>query len=143
MKTGDHYTKKQLQDMGYKIGAPPVDEPPKKKSKYRNEPTFVEDQRFDSKREAKHWQDLLLMKRKGLITQLERQVSYSFMVNGRLLRWPSGRLCQYDADMTYYDENGVFCVVDVKSKITMQNPVYKLKKMLMLHVNGVEIIEVL
>lgn len=50
--------------------------------KYRNVPTKLDDIRFDSKREAERWADLVLLQRGGTIEKLERQVTFDLIVNG-------------------------------------------------------------
>ena len=48
---------------------------------------------------------------------------------------------RYVADFQYV-ENGKLVVEDVKSKITQENPVYRIKKHLMMSVHGIEINEI-
>ena len=47
--------------------------PSSKPSKYRNVKTTINDLKFDSVKESRHYQDLVLMERAGLITNLELQ----------------------------------------------------------------------
>ena len=47
----------------------------------------------------------------------------------------------YVADFVY-EENGAKVVEDVKSPITRKNPIYKLKKKMMMYVHGIEVKEV-
>lgn len=47
----------------------------------------------------------------------------------------------YVADFVYM-ENGKQVVEDVKSDITRANPVYKIKKKMLMYVHGIEITEV-
>jgi hypothetical protein len=108
--------------------------------KYKNTPTFVDDQRFDSKKEAARYQDLKLLEKCGAISNLETQVKFEFPINGEPLRYASNRKVTYVADFTYV-EDGQRVVEDVKSKITAQNPAYKLKRALMKACHGIVIRE--
>lgn len=81
--------------------------------KYHAEPTEFQGIRFASKIEAKRYQELLLMKHQGIVTQIEVQPSYllqpAFERNGK-----KHRAITYSADfrVTYYD--GTVEVEDVK-----------------------------
>lgn len=55
-------------------------------SKYRNIKTVVDGQRFDSKREARDYQSLLLRKRAGEIRAIIRQVSIPLLSGKRRMR---------------------------------------------------------
>ena len=102
-------------------------------TKYRNQPTFVDGQRFDSKKEAKRYAYLKLLERAGEISDLELQPQYRFMYEGKLFM-------TYVADFRYV-ENGKVVVEDVKSPVTRQNPVYRLKKKAMKLWHGIDIFE--
>lgn len=108
--------------------------------KYRNEKTTVDGVKYDSKKEAKRASELELQERLGLISNLERQKKYvlqpSFKFLGKTIREIT-----YVADFVY-KENGNTVVEDVKSPITRKNPVYRLKKKMMMYVHGIEIKEV-
>lgn len=110
------------------------------RNKYHNEKTEVNGIKYDSKKEAKRGSELELQERLGLISNLERQKKYvlqpSFKFLGRTIREIS-----YVADFVY-KENGNTVVEDVKSPITRKNPVYRLKKKMMMYVHGIEIKEV-
>lgn len=102
-------------------------------NKYRNQPVELGDVRFDSKREAKRWQDLQLMQKAGEISDLKRQVKFEFHVSGQ-------HICDYIADATYV-RAGQFTVEDTKSPITRRNAVYRLKRKLLRALYGLEILE--
>lgn len=107
----------------------------KKKHKYGAKPTMVGDIRFDSKAEAKRYEQLKLMEKAGLIVNLELQPKFDFVVNGMKLprTW-------YKADFRYVDvKTDDVIVEDVKGMIT---PIYQLKKKLMMACHGIEIREV-
>lgn len=102
--------------------------------KFRNEPTTVNGVRFDSRKEAARWGELVLLEAAGLIANLERQVRFPLIVNGV-------EVCVYIADFVY-SEAGGRVVEDVKSAHTRRLPVYRLKAKLMLAVCGITIREV-
>lgn len=114
-----------------------VDKP---RSKYGNQKTEVNGIKYDSKKEAKRAEQLEVQQRLGLISDLERQVKFvlqpSFEFAGHKIREIA-----YVADFVYI-ENGNKVVEDVKSPITRKNPVYKLKKKMMMYVHGIEVKEV-
>lgn len=107
-------------------------------SKYHAHKTTVDGITFDSKREARRYQELKLMERAGAIRDLRRQVRYelipAFDVDGKHYR-PT---C-YIADFTYIDaKTGKEVVEDVKG---MRTDVYKLKAKLFAYKYGVSILE--
>jgi hypothetical protein len=104
-----------------------------KPAKYRNVPVVQGGVRFASKKEARRHAELLLMEKAGAIRDLRRQVPFDLAVNGRLV-------CRFVADFTYL-ERGEAVVEDVKSAITRKNPVYALKRKLMLACHGITIRE--
>lgn len=107
-------------------------------NKYHNRHTIVNGCSFDSKREAKRYQELLLMERAGAIENLQKQVVFPLIpsqrVNGRVVE----RKCDYRADFTYY-EDGQLVVEDVKG---FRTPDYIIKRKLMLYVHGIRIREI-
>lgn len=107
--------------------------------KYANVPTELDGHRFDSQAEARRWVELGMLQRAGEITDLRRQVAYE-LIPAQVR--PSGgkeRPCSYVADFVYRRRDGREVVEDVKGKAT---PEYRIKRKLMLHVHGVEIVEV-
>lgn len=101
-----------------------------KPRKYRNIPTEVDGITFDSRKEARQWERLLLRQGSGQIHGLQRQVPYPLEVNGVLI-------ATYFADMTYY-EGDVLVVLDVKGYRTKE---YRLKALLVLALYGITIRE--
>lgn len=97
--------------------------------KYRN----VRCNGFDSKGEAARFQVLSLLEKAGKISNLRTQVPYKFIHNSVLL-------CKYIADFVYI-ENEIEIVEDFKSPITRKNPVYAIKKKMMMAFYGIEIRE--
>lgn len=74
------------------------------------------------------------MEAAGEISDLRRQHCFSCVINGV-------KICDYYADFSYKDKDGKLVVEDVKSIITAKNPVYRLKKKLVLALYGVDILE--
>lgn len=108
-------------------------------SKYRSKKTVVDGQKFDSKKEANRYQELLLLEKAGVIKNLSRQVKFVLIPSQRD---ESGKLiereCSYKADFTY--EEGIKTVVeDVKGFRTKE---YVIKRKLMLWRYGIRIKEV-
>lgn len=92
---------------------------PSKRRKYSNVPTFVGEQRFDSKKEAERYMELRTLEAKGSISDLRCQVPFTFEY-GRV------KIGTYKSDFTY-TENGIEIVEDVKSVATRDLGVYRLK----------------
>jgi hypothetical protein len=99
-------------------------------NKYRNQPTEVDNIRFDSKREAKRYQELRLLERAGVIKDLKLQVRFQLKVQSELI-------CTYVADFVY-QENEQQVVEDSKGHRTRE---YVIKKKLMRAIHEVEILE--
>lgn len=108
-------------------------------SKYNSKKTIVDGQKFDSKKEARRYQELLLLEKAGEIKNLSRQVKFVLIPsqrdeNGKVVE----RECSYKADFTY--EEGIKTVVeDVKGYRTKE---YIIKRKLMLWQYGIRIREV-
>lgn len=108
-------------------------------SKYNSKKTVVDGQKFDSKKEARRYQELLLLEKAGEIKNLSRQVKFVLIPsqrdeNGKVVE----RECSYKADFTY--EEGIKRVVeDVKGYRTKE---YIVKRKLMLYQYGIRIREV-
>ena len=110
-------------------------------SKYNSKKTVVDGQKFDSKKEARRYQELLLLEKAGKIKNLSRQVKFVLIPsqrdeNGKVVE----RECSYKADFTYEEEGGIKTVVeDVKGYRTKE---YIIKRKLMLYQYGIRIREV-
>ena len=87
---------------------------------------------FDSAREARRWDELVLLERAGKIAHLRRQVPYELVPARK-----GERVVNYYADFVYF-EGGRRVVEDCKGHRT---DVYKLKRRLMQHVHDIEIRE--
>lgn len=94
---------------------------------------------YDSRKEHHRANELKLMQRAGLISNLREQVKYVLIptqrdTGGKLLE----KECSYYADFVY-DRNGVTVVEDTKGVRTQE---YIIKRKLMLHVHGISIVEI-
>lgn len=93
-------------------------------SKYHAKKTIVDGMTFDSRAEARRWEELKLLLAAGRIKNLKRQPRYelqpSYRKNGRTVR-----KIEYVADFEYVTADGELVVEDVKGQIT---PVYAIKK---------------
>lgn len=108
-----------------------------RRSKYRSIKTTVDDITFDSKKEAKRYQELKLLQRANKIENLRLQVPYVLIDKSKY-----GRQIKYIADFVYYDKELKQEVVeDTKSEAT-KTPVYRLKKRLMAETYDIEIKEI-
>lgn len=98
-------------------------------NKYRNIKTVIDGIKFDSKKEAARYQELLLMQKAGAISSLELQPSFE-LVGSVLWNGKNLRARKYRADFKYFDEFSRKTVVeDVKGVLT---DVYKIKKQIFL-----------
>lgn len=113
-------------------------------NKYLNQKTVVGGLVFASKKEAKRYRELTLMKQKGLIADLVVQPRFPFIINKVPLKTgdKGSRTITYVADFKYRDKNGNLVVEDVKSSFTKKNPTYKIKKALMNVLYKIQIKEV-
>lgn len=99
-------------------------------NKYRAQKTQVDGITFDSKREARRWQELKLLERAKEIWKLERQVTFELRVKSILI-------CKYRADFVYHDKTGQI-VEDVKG---VRTDAYRIKRNLMSAIYGIKILE--
>ena len=125
-----------------------------KTNKYNAKKVSVDGIEFDSKKEARRYQELLLLQKAGEIYMLERQKAYELLpaqrepdtfgkrggvIKGKLLE----RAVEYVADFVYTDKNGKTVVEDVKGfREGGAYAVFVLKRKLMLYRYGIKIIEV-
>lgn len=96
-------------------------------NKYRNVKCVYDGLKFDSKKEAQRYAELKVLEKCGAIQNLKTQVKFCIVPKTEKNR----RARFYIADFVY-TENGVNTIEDVKSPITRRNPVYSLKKALVL-----------
>lgn len=100
--------------------------------KFNAKKCVIDGIKFDSQREGKRWIVLRSLEQTGEITELRRQVSYSFVINGI-------KITSYRADFVYKNKHGEEVVEDAKGFKTKD---YLLRKKLMLAVYGITITEV-
>lgn len=124
-----------------------------KGKKYNNKIIINEYGKFDSKKEYQHFLILFERQSRGEISDLERQKKYVLIppyreeyekklkTKVKILSRCIEKECSYFADFTY-TENGVTVVEDTKSFITHKNPVFIIKRKLMLNRYGIKIKEV-
>lgn len=121
-----------------------------KESKYHNEPDSRGKLRFDSKKEARRYDELLVLLRSGKIRDLRLQRQYTLQESYITPEGERVRAIRYVADFSYErptmpDQNGtvhwVPVVEDVKSRAT-RTAQYEIKKKLLLERFGISIKEV-
>jgi len=100
------------------------------KNKFRAQPQTQDGLFFPSKKELRRWNELNLLQEKGAISGLRRQVRFPFKLDGKLM-------FTYVADFTYMSV-GKEVVEDSKG---FRTPIYKLKKKIIEHHYGIEILE--
>ena len=118
-----------------------------KESKYRNEQTVVRGIRFDSKKEANRYEELMLLVRMGRIRKLKLQQDFTLQEGFTTESGERVRPIKYRADFTYErkvpDGNGgVHWVFEVEDTKGVRTDKYKLKKKMMLERFGITIREV-
>lgn len=104
-----------------------------KERKYHNQPVSIDGLHFDSKAEARRFEDLLRAQAAGIIRNVQHHVRYDLVVNGVDCGW-------YESDADYDLASGEHIVEDTKSPST-RTPVYRLKRKLMLACHGITISE--
>ena len=109
----------------------------------------------DSQSEYKHYLYLLDLEKRGEITNLKRQVTFSLIpkqtidvevklkTKTKIKTIVAEREVTYTCDFAYTDKNGQYIVEDVKSKYTRKEHDYIIKRKLMLFINGIRLHEVI
>lgn len=108
-------------------------------SKLKNKKTTIDGHKFDSKAEARRYEELKLQAQTQRIVDLRLQVPFELIPAQRIEGKCVERACKYIADFTYL-EAGVLVVEDVKSPISI-TPSYVIKRKLMLQIHGIRIRE--
>ena len=112
-----------------------------KTPKYKNRKIENEDGKFDLAKEYRRFKELQILQRAGVISGLTCQATYVLAESVKFSGEPRAKpALRYVVDFQYV-ENGKLVVEDVKSKITKENPVFRIKKHLMMSVHGIEIVE--
>lgn len=121
-----------------------------RRQKYNAQPEIRGDIRFDSRKEARRFDELMILLRRGDIRDLKLQPQFTLQ---EAYTTPEGnrvRAIRYQADFSYerhnedrqaWESEWEKVVEDVKSKAT-KTRVYAIKKKLMLERYGIEITEV-
>ena len=105
---------------------------------------------FDSKKEARRWQELKLLEASGEIHSLQRQVKFVLIPAQREPDTTSTRggirkgktiekECSYVADFVYFDKSGAKHIEDTKGFRTKD---YIIKRKIMLYIFGIRIEEI-
>jgi hypothetical protein len=105
-------------------------------NKYRNIKVKVGAKTLDSKKEARRYQELMLLEKAGIIKELQAQVRYELQPSYKIKN-KTIRAIIYVADFVY-KENETLVIEDVKG---FRNEVYKIKKKLFEFKYGIEIKE--
>ena len=124
-------------------------------NKYRNKKVVVDGMVFDSRKEARRWQQLCQLQSRGEIQDLRRQVEYELIPNqyevserysektGKRLqdknKLVERKVC-YVADFVY-TRDGETIVEDTKSPVTRTKD-YIVKRKLLLYIFGIKIKEI-
>lgn len=119
-------------------------------NKYHNRKIKVNGIIYDSKRELRRWNELLLLEKAGQITDLKRQVKFVLIpaqhepnIIGKRGGIKQGKLlereCSYIADFVYIDKNGILTVEDTKGIKTKD---YVIKRKLMLYTHKIRVKEI-
>ena len=107
-------------------------------AKYHNRKITSDGGSFDSLKEFHRWNELKLLERAGVITDLKRQVKFELIpsqkIDGKVVERP----VNYVADFVYA-QSGKVVVEDAKGFKTKD---YIIKRKLMLSVHGIRIQEV-
>ena len=103
-----------------------------KRPKYRNTRITVDGIKFDSKAEARRWNELKLLERAGEITKLERQIRFPLLSNGE-------KIGHYVADFGYFTKEARV-VEDVKSPATASTRLFQMKKKMMKAQYGIDVV---
>lgn len=119
-------------------------------SKYKSKKVTIDGITFDSKKEARRYQELKILEKANIISDLKLQVKYVLIpaqrepdVIGKRGGIKKGSLiereCSYIADFVYTDSKGKIRVEDTKGVRTKE---YIIKRKLMLYIHGIRISEV-
>lgn len=101
-------------------------------SKYHSKKVIIDGIEFDSKKEGERYIQLKMLKKAGLIKELEMQPKF-LLIDTIRYKGKTYPKTYYIADFKYYDNHlKKYIVEDVKSKITAKDKTYRLKiKMLL------------
>ena len=118
-------------------------------NKYHAQKCCVGGEVFDSRKEMRRWNELIILEKAGEISELKRQVKYLLIPAQREVVMKKGRPTpgkvierevSYRADFVYYDNNTKKVVVEDSKGMKTKD--YIIKRKLMLYVHGIRIREV-
>lgn len=102
------------------------------KMKYHSQKVEKYGHNWDSKRELAEYEKLLVLQRQGIIRSIELQPKFElqpgYIRNGKKIQ-----PLHYIADFKVTMPDGAVRIIDVKSTITEKNPVYRIKRKLLLY----------
>lgn len=107
-------------------------------NKYGSKKTEIDGVTFDSKKEAKRYQELRILEKAGEIKDLRRQVKFELIPSQRIDGRVAERAVEYRADFVYI-QDGKQVVEDTKGFRTKD---YIIKRKLMLYRYGIKIHEI-
>lgn len=110
------------------------------RSKYNNQPTERNGIKFDSRKEASRYEELMLLRQAGEIDNLKLQPQFTLQESYMTPEGERVRAIRYVADFSY-TQGSRMVVEDVKSKATATAQ-YKMKKKLMQERFGISVKEV-
>lgn len=116
------------------MNLPPINMEPKRGNKYHARKSGG----YDSRKEHRRANELHLMQRAGMISDLREQVTYLLLPSQRIDGKIVEKQCTYVADFVYKDRQGNTVVEDTKG---VRTEVYRIKRKLMLFVHGIRITE--
>lgn len=120
-------TKQTLQSVAAQT-APPTE--PEKRPKYNNQQDLRGKIHFDSRKEARRYDELLLMLRAGKISDLRLQPQFTLQESYKTETGERIRAVRYTADFSYKNAAGELAVEDVKSGPTRTKEYLRNKKMI-------------
>ena len=125
----------------------------KPKSKYRNEKVTFQGMSFDSKKELQRYLFLVDAERRGVISDLQRQVKFELIpaiteeyvehlkTKDKVKTRTVQSAVTYICDFTYLKDDKIV-IEDVKSSPSLVTKEYRLKKKMMLAIHGLIVKEV-
>ena len=114
---------------------------PEKENKYHAQREQRGELSFDSKKEARRYDELMLLLKTERISDLRLQPQFTLQ---EAYTTPAGdriRAIRYQADFSYW-QDGELVVEDVKSEITRKNKDYRMKVKMMQGRHGITVREV-
>lgn len=107
--------------------------------KYRNKKVVVDGHKFDSMKEMRRYQKLMIFVRTGIIKDLELQPAFKISLGGTVDPVTGRKMAarKFTADFKYFDTSlDVVVVEEVKSPGTAKEVAYRLRRQLFLEQYG-------